>query len=84
MEVSRLIMSDLKALHIETLLYELPFWWQKRTAYEEQLNVLLERQSNGDPNVTEKAVDSMIKHIHNADNQVHYKRAELERLLKSE
>lgn len=55
-------------------------WEKKRTDYEKQLDTLLLRQQNGDPNVTDHAVDSMLGHIHHAAEQVRLKREHLERL----
>ena len=55
-------------------------WEKNRIDYEKQLDTLLLRQQNGDPNVTDHAVDSMLGHIHHAAEQVRLKREHLERL----
>ena len=70
-------MSSVKQMFEEGILV----WEKKRIDYEKQLDTLLLRQQNGDPNVTDHAVDNMLGHIHHAAEQVRLKREHLERLL---
>ena len=66
--------------HVKFLRQELRIWEQKCADYGAQLDALLLRQQNGDPNVTDHAVDSMLGQIHHAAEQVRLKREHLERL----
>jgi hypothetical protein len=69
-------MSSVKQMFEEGILV----WEKKRIDYEKQLDTLLLRQQNGDPNVTDQAVDNMLGNIHHAAEQVRLKREHLERL----